>query len=132
MARFKATVTSYEDARQFWESNKNPEIAYNTRIGKLVLPNTEEEVFALIYHTSVVVVWYEDRRVMLNTEGWQTLTTKQRIQESLPPGFSIWQKNHEWFVGGPGGRTHKYRDGMVLNPETGEISYETERRVPKR
>ena len=60
--------------------------------------------------------------VTLDTNGWQTPTTKKRMNDVLSGlGFGNWgvyQKNHVWFVNtgdrwGKNDRT-EYRDGMQL------------------
>ena len=48
-------------------------------------------------HGTDVVRFYPNGLVKLNSGGWQTHTTKQRINKYSP--VKIFQKNFEWFVG---------------------------------
>ena len=125
MANFEAHVTSYESAREFWEHSKTGKIAHNTYIARIM---TTVVVFALVYHKTAVVTFNVDDTIRLNTDGWQTSTTKQRISECLPPGWSIWQTKGDWFIGhsSPQGRnTYHFEDNMLLHPKTGKVTYPT-------
>ncbi|RZD54492.1 MAG: hypothetical protein CXT67_00315 [Methanobacteriota archaeon] len=37
-------------------------------------------------------------RIELLDGGWRTVTTKARLNEHLPQGFYVFQKNWEWFI----------------------------------
>ena len=57
-------------------------------------------------HDTEVVIHYEDK-IILNTGGWYSITTKARMNEYTP--FSIRQKNYEWFV-----NDMPFQDNMIL------------------
>lgn len=67
------------------------------------------------YHGNLIVI-YEPGRITLNSQGYRTYTTKERINWFLPEGYGLFQKRGEWFVQGPGG-TEPFKDGMVLASE---------------
>lgn len=50
----------------------------------------------------------------LSSGGFQTPTTKNRLNHYLPPGFKVFQKNHKWFLNTPEGHI-PFEDGMVIN-----------------
>jgi len=50
---------------------------------------------AVRLHNTEVVIHYKDK-IILNTNGWYTNTTKARINEFSP--FSVYQRNYEWFI----------------------------------
>jgi len=58
------------------------------------------------------ILTYECDFVILNTGGWKTVTTKDRMNEYLPRGVWIEQKQFEWYV-------HDDRDGTVKDYEDG-------------
>jgi len=47
-------------------------------------------------HGTKVVRFYQNGLVQLNSGGWRTSTTKQRINKYSP--VKIFQKNFEWFL----------------------------------
>lgn len=68
------------------------------------------------YHQSPVVVVSEDgRRARVDSCGWKTSTTKERITSHLPPGWRVRQEDFEWYVITPDGEVLDFEDGMVLN-----------------
>jgi len=66
---------------------------------------------AIELHGTNVVVIYPDDSVMLNSGGWRTSTTKDRINKYSP--VRVYQKNYEWFLqdGTP------FEDRMIVTPD---------------
>lgn len=66
---------------------------------------------AIELHGTNVVVIYPDDSVMLNSGGWHTSTTKDRINKYSP--VRVYQKNYEWFLsdGTP------FEDRMIVTPD---------------
>jgi len=66
---------------------------------------------AIELHGTNVVVIYPDDSVMLNSGGWRTSTTKDRINKYSP--VRVYQKNYEWFLSdGP-----PFEDRMIVTPD---------------
>jgi hypothetical protein len=69
------------------------------------------------YHqTTIVAANPQTGDLELNSGGWQTYTTKSRMnqfaaQYEMP--FSVYQKNFNWYVQTPNG-TFNFVDGMIL------------------
>jgi hypothetical protein len=54
----------------------------------------------IVYH-STPVVSFNDKVITLNTGGWFTNTTKTRMNQASHQfnlGFSVYQKEYNWFV----------------------------------
>lgn len=67
------------------------------------------------YHNTVVVEW-DAHKVVLNSGGHQTVTTKRRMTQASNQfglGYAVYQRGHSWYVD-HNGETHPFRDGMVL------------------
>ena len=92
MAQFKAQIQSYADASSFLGGKISRRIAHNTTVRNI------DGTIALIYHSTAVVEFHADGRILLNSGGWLTVTTKQRINEVLPSPYRVYQKSHEWFL----------------------------------
>ena len=71
-----------------------------------------QQGYGIKYHHTVVVEFLSSTLIRLNTNGWQTSTTKQRINEYIPA--HIYQQNHEWFLSSHNERTLEFFDGMNL------------------
>jgi len=69
----------------------------------------------VVYHNTCIVEW-TDRGITLNTGGWRTVTTKRKMEQAARQfglGYSIWQKDHAWYVKTPKGEIVPF-DGQYL------------------
>jgi hypothetical protein len=73
----------------------------------------DADTFAVRLHNTDVVKIHADGTYTLTTKGWQTVTTKDRINNYSP--VRIHQKAFVWYVG-----DKEFVDGMKVN-ENGEI-----------
>ena len=91
-------------------------MANQGRIGKTATTvATSGGVTRVTYH-STVVVEFTPQVVTLNSNGYQTATTKTRMNQTSKQfglGFIVWQKNGEWSVTFKG-EDRKFYDGMRL------------------
>lgn len=96
------------------------------RIRGFITPNNTtvdvqgDTIAVTLHRTTILRV--EGGIVTLNSGGWQTVTTKRRLNEAAKAfglGFAVWQKDFEWFVTVdlPGGRmaTVEFEDGMAFD-----------------
>ncbi len=61
---------------------------------------TREDMMRVRFHYTDVVSW-NDSTIILNTGGWQTATTKSRMNQAsrqFDLGYSVYAKNFGWFV----------------------------------
>ena len=67
------------------------------------------------YHGTPVVAVHADGSFTLKTEGWQTATTKHRINQFAPFRGSdgLYQKNRQWFLRLRGVH-HPFVEGMTV------------------
>lgn len=52
------------------------------------------------YHNTIVVDWNVEL-IRLNTGGWQTVTTKRRMNQASDAfglGFGVYQKDYDWYA----------------------------------
>lgn len=64
------------------------------------------------YHQTPVVE-KEGNRYILNTGGYETKTTKRRINRYLPSGYKLYQKDFTWYLDTPEG-TQEFFDKMEV------------------
>lgn len=68
------------------------------------------------YHETQVVRW-NDRQIILNSDGWRTATTKNRMNQTSNQfnlGFRVYQQNFDWYVTFKG-KTWEWYDEMKLD-----------------
>lgn len=71
--------------------------------------------YAIRYHATNVVV-YSGALCIIRNGGWQSVTTKKRINEHLPNGVYISQKNYVWYVHDTRGvgSVVEFEEGMTI------------------
>ena len=94
--------------------NSNTEVEFNE--------NTNcSNVF--LHGHMIATVDHGTHAVKLSSCGWETVTTKSRLNailQEVKTGFSVFQKNFDWFLNGQG-KTVDFFDGMILL-DSGEVA----------
>ena len=72
----------------------------------------QDNSVAITLHSTDVVTIHEDGTYTLRTGGWQTVTTKDRINQYSP--VRVYQRKYEWFVK-INGRELPFMEGMVVS-----------------
>ena len=76
---------------------------------------TLEGLTSVIYHNTAVVQFNRDK-IILNSDGWETATTKTRMNQAsyqYSLGFDVYQVDFSWYVNYKG-ETIPFKDGMIL------------------
>ena len=66
----------------------------------------------IMLHSTYVVKIHPDNTYTLQTGGWQTVTTKDRINQYSP--VRVYQRNYEWFVK-LNDKEYPFMEGMVVS-----------------
>ena len=88
-------------------SNSNTKVDYNS--------NTNCSTVVL-HRTAIAVYDHNTQALKLNTGGWQSVTTKSRLNailDQLMYGARVYQKNFDWFLS-YNNQTYDFIDGMIL------------------
>jgi len=112
-------VYDYDSANRFLDGKNSRKLAHNT----LVHRDRPGDAIRVRYHNTDVVTYHLGGSIELNSGGYQTVTTKQRMNQLLPPGHGVYQHRHEWFVQTPNG-SYPFEDGATLYPGS-SMEYET-------
>ncbi len=80
-------------ARLTGRNAKSRKIANNT-----YMQRRDENTIALLYHETDVVTYKSSGDVILDSGGWRTYTTKERINMGLPSGFYLSQNRGQWIL----------------------------------
>ena len=102
-------VHDFKSADRFLGSREERTLANNT-----VIYRTDDDNIGVRLHRTTIVRYFSDGRIMLDSGGWRTVTTKQRINQLLPAGIRLSQHKREWTING-----EEFRDGMVIHPGIG-------------
>ncbi len=101
----------YQDAEKMFKTARNGcrILQRNTKLYKL--PNGN---FGVRLHNTYVVEITPENHYILNTGGWYTPTTKDRINNNIPN--NLYQQNSIWYVVDRiNGNEIPYFDGMIID-----------------
>ena len=86
---------------------------------KVVKANLETvKTIAQLYDTIILTDF--GNSIKLNSGGFRTNHTKNCINDLLPNGFKVYQRNFEWFLITPFGEK-VFKDNMVIDLEKYEV-----------
>lgn len=57
-----------------------------------------ENCIAVQLHSTDILTFYRDGRVSFNTGGWETVTTKDRINTYAPGGWRVYSERGHWYL----------------------------------
>jgi len=115
----RAEPRSYDEAEAFLDGRDSRKLAYATVVERL-----SPACIAIQHHKTNIIEFWVGGDIILNTGGWQTVTTKSRLNQFTP--FTIdgstksgWTgqtpKNwRDWTVTLPNGAVLPFEDGMML------------------
>jgi len=77
-----------------------------------------EDDLTKVYYHSTPVVSFNPEKIILDSGGWKTATTKKRMNQVAREfnlgDLGVWQKKGDWFVEYKG-KKMPFRDGMELS-----------------
>lgn len=116
MAKLKATPKSYAEALQTLNGKQSMRLGNNTYLEQRKQPgDCLTERIAVRLHSTDIVVFYPSGRVTLHTGGYESVTTKERLNHFIRPAAQVYQKAHKWYVLQGDVRLDFY-EGFVLFP----------------
>ena len=116
MAIMNADIRSYADAVAYLAGGRDPDrrkLGHNTYVVRV--DSSRGPCIGIQFHKTVIVSYYADGCIRLTTGGWDTVTTKDRLNGCSP--YSIYSEGDgEWSVSGMGDSA-QFRDGMRSDPD---------------
>jgi len=96
--------------RRLGEKSECP-LANNTKLVR----NSDGTFGVVLHRTQIITFDLLDNvvKVTLNSGGYATTTTKQRLNQLLPSGCRVYARKFEWFVSTPEGEV-PFFDGMTI------------------
>jgi hypothetical protein len=103
-------MKTYQEAAQKLGNHKSRKLKNNT-----YLQRRNDNTIAVKLHETDVVTYYSNGKVKLDSGGWRTVTTKDRINQYSPIG--LFQDKGIWYIGTWGEKKAIYNDGMIINED---------------
>tara|TARA_R100001530_G_C4220523_1_gene129808 strand:- start:43 stop:426 length:384 start_codon:yes stop_codon:yes gene_type:complete len=88
---------------------------------------TDDGFTRVTYHQTAVVK-FNHNEIILNSGGWETVTTKSRMNQTsnqFDLGFRVYQKDYEWFVECCG-KIYDFFDGMRIDRRKNTVTKKSE------
>jgi hypothetical protein len=119
---------NYREALSLIKGRPSKKLDGNTY---LVRVNTDK--LAVRLHQTNILTYEPSGRIRLDSGGWQTSTTKDRLNHYLPYGFRIQQISNVWYLIDNKGKKYLFSDGIVIGIKGGLKSAKkhTEKREKK-
>ena len=80
---------------------------------------TEDNVSTIMLHGNHIATYYHDtKELTLFDGGWQSNTTKSRLNAlcaEFATGFSVFQKNWEWFISDFSNHKKDFINGAIVD-----------------
>lgn len=86
MANLTAEIHSYADAEEFLGNKRTRKLGNNTYVER---PDYATEIIGVRLHATAIVTYHADGRIILDTGGWNTPTTRDRLHSLVPVGVSV-------------------------------------------
>ncbi len=107
-AKMKHVCMSYGAAKELLGGKAAIELGHNTMLRDISWKGFK--AIAVRLHQTDVVIFHEDGTVELNSGGYETVTTKDRINKFSPMG--IYQQQGDWYM--HNGEKTPFRDGIKI------------------
>ena len=107
MRHAKIFELNYFKAQALLKKRDSKKLCNNTYLKRL------DDCIAVLLHCTYIIKYYPDGRIVLNTNGWETVTTKDRLNGFLGWPFGICTISGRWFL--------RCRDGIYLYEDHMEI-----------
>lgn len=102
--------------------------------GNTCLERRDDGSIALRLHDTDVVTFVQNGNIILDSGGWRTVTTKDRINRCLPEGWGIYQDKGLWYLsrgfrGDSNEQVWIFQDRMAIHPD-GNVSGAASKSTP--
>ena len=97
---------NYTEAKDILKNRESKKLCNNTYLRK------REKGIAVQLHQTDIILFKENGDTVLDTGGWKTVTTKDRLNRYLD-GFQVWQEKRIWYLSGIE-KTYTFADGMTI------------------
>lgn len=86
-------IDSYDGLLDFMGGKTDKRVCHNTRATHI--EDGKDSFIVIVYHSTAIVTYWKDGTFRVTTGGWETPTTKERINKLTP--LAIFQHRGDWF-----------------------------------
>jgi len=110
-------IRSYQQANEYLGTKDSRPLRYKTRVER-----RSPTSIAIQHHNTDIITYHwggyeKEGTVVIDTQGWRTSTTKERLNAHLPGSYGVWQKDSIWRIWDGGmGKQYIFADGMRILP----------------
>jgi hypothetical protein len=125
-------ITSYQTASDYLSKGKKSKFSRKLP-GKATMLIKDGSSIHVVYHQTPVVTFKEDGDIILQSDGYMTQTTKERMNNYTPERVGVSQAKGLWFLS-VDRKVVIYQDGIVIHQDgtvTGDADKARETEVKK-
>lgn len=104
-------ISSFDELNEFLGKREEKKIAHNTYVHK----RFDGNIGIKLWRTDIIVV-NKLNNIKVYTGGWDTSTTKDRINQLLPRNVSVYTKKHQMRIRGING-DFEFKEGITVTPD---------------
>lgn len=109
MAKLKTSADSFAEFDHLLGDKQAKTIGHNTVVSR------QGEDIGVTLHSTTVITYHPNDTITLNSGGWRTVTTKDRINQLLPMPLGVYSESGVWTLSRRGnnpGTVSEFYDGM--------------------
>lgn len=107
------TIVEKSSYHQNMSSFRNDALTTDKGAYRDAIVKMPDNTTVYIYHKTPIVIKKEGTYI-LNNGGWETSTTKERINRYIPSGYYVRQKDFTWYLETPDNEQIEFKNGMVI------------------
>jgi hypothetical protein len=114
-------MDNYKELNEYLMKGRNKNdrpVENNTRVVRI-----NEKTIGIKLHDTFIVTHYVNNHVKLNSNGWRTVTTRDRMNKYTESTINIYQSNFIWYVDYYN-QTYLFEDNMVFLKGNKNNNYE--------
>lgn len=111
---------NYSEAKEALGNRDKRKVGNHTYLVRNFHTDVPADAINLQYHQTFIATFFADGRIKVNSGGYHTITTKQRINVAIAEsGWSLYQQNFEWFLDRFDGTKPRvqFEDGLMIHPD---------------
>lgn len=112
---------TYDGFASWIRAGRNPDYRKLANNTYAVWPNQIGGNIAIKLHNTLILHYSSGDWVTYQTGNWYTYTTKDRLNQFGPSGFTVYQDKRVWYFVPRVGETVRFWDGVTVSIGTGQI-----------
>lgn len=112
-SNYGGEIKTAEAWRQFIAGGRHK--TYRTAANNTTVREVEGGAVAIQLHATDIVIVLASGGFVLNSGGWRSVTTKERINRYTPA--RLWQDKSVWYIADKTGKPTLFYDGMTIDAE---------------